>query len=227
MSDSDMSDFSHCSSGSSDEEASLARNAIADISYELKPLNFTCYDTCGDKKDLYLRIPISEFKLSKVLMRKNEINPNNVDILYDGHKFSLNFKAFSGLVKRSPVFERERYVKIKDVCLSKMFWEDCHTITTRLEEEYQKQKLEMFCCYIEWYKIFINFIDERLARRRMHYFEDVCVALDRICLIGDKAWTRQYRLVCEMISAKSMLSNTNKFEPLGLEKEVLLIKNGN
>ena len=40
MSDSEMSDVSTCTSGSSDEEASKARNAIADISYELKPLNF-------------------------------------------------------------------------------------------------------------------------------------------------------------------------------------------
>ena len=85
---------------------------------------------------------------------------------------------------------------------------------------------EKFCCFIEWCKVFINFVDERLARRKMHYFEDVCVALDRICLIEDEAWTRQYRLVCEMISAKSMLADSNKFEPVGLEKEVLLIKNG-
>ena len=172
-SDSDMSDVSRCTSGSSDEEALQVRNAIADISYELKPLNFAYYETCGDRKDLHLGIPISEFEPSKVSIRKNEINPNNFDVLYDGHKFRLNFKAFSGIVKRSAVFEREKYINIKDTCLSKVFWEICHTITTRIEEEHQTQKDDKFWLLAECYKVFINFVGERLARRRMHYFEDV------------------------------------------------------
>ena len=226
MSDSGMSsDASSYTSGSSDEEASQTRNVIADIAYDLKPLNFTCYETRGDKKDLHLAVAINEFEPPKVTLRKNEINPNNFDILYDGHRFRLKFKAFSGIVKRSDVFEREKYVKIKDACLSRIFWEVCHTITTRLEEEYQKQKHEKFCCFVEWCKVFINFIDERPARRKMHYFEDVCVALDRVCLTDDAKWSRQYRLVCEMISAKSMMSKANKFESSSLEKEILLIKN--
>ena len=150
MSDSEMSsDASSYTSGSSDEEASQTRNVIADIVYELMPLNFTCYEICGDKKDLHLAVGINEFEPSKVTLRKNEINPNNFDILYDGHRFRLKFKAFSGIVKRSEIFDREKYIKIKDACLSRIFWEICHTITTRLEEEYQKQKHEKFCCFIE------------------------------------------------------------------------------
>ena len=225
MSDSEMSDASRYTGGSFEEEASQTSNAVADIAYELKPLNFTYYETSGDKKDLHLGIPISELEPSKVTIKKNEINPNNFDIFYDGKKFRLNFKVFSGIVKRRCVFEREKYVKIKDICLSKIFWEICQTLTTRLYEEYIKQKYEKYCCFIEWCKVFINFVDERLAGRKMRYFEDV--ALDRICLIEDEAWTRQYRLVCEMISAKSMLSSSNNFvEISGEEKEILLLKNG-
>ena len=85
MSDSGMSsDASSYTSGSSEEEASQTRNVIADIAYDLKPLNFTCYETRGDKKDLHLAVAINEFEPPKVTLRKNEINPNNFDILYDG-----------------------------------------------------------------------------------------------------------------------------------------------
>ena len=184
-SESEMFEMSDYSSGSSDEEACGARNAIANIDCnKLKPLAFTFYETCGDKKKLDVAIPISEFDPKKLSLSENEVNENNY-IMYDGHKLRVLFKAFSGLVKRSNVFERECYIKIKDISQRKLFWEICDVLSQKLQLAYHEKKFTKFCFYIDWHKLFINFCDERLARRKMHYFEDVCVALDRICLIDE------------------------------------------
>ena len=136
------------------------------------------------------------------------------------------FKAFSGLIKRSNVFERERYIKIKDVSQRKLFWEICHTLSAKLQQAYHDKKFTKFCFYIDWHKLFINFCDERLARRKMHYFEDVCVALDRICLIDEDSISRQYRLVSEMIDGK-VLSKIDQFCHAvdQKEKDFLVFKN--
>ena len=114
-SDSEMSEISDYSSGSSDEEACEVRNAVANIDCKLKPLGFTNYETCGDRKHLDIAIPISEFDPKKLSISENKINENNYDIWYEGHKLRVSFKAFSGLVTRSNVFEREKYIKIKDI----------------------------------------------------------------------------------------------------------------
>ena len=176
----EMSDYSDYSSGSSDEQATK-KNAMADISHKLTPLSFTYYETCGDKKELELAVPISEFDHTKVTLAQREKNPNNYNILYDGHRFRVFLKAFSGIIKRSRVFEREICVKIKDIAQNELFWEICHVISTRLQEIYQQKKSDKFCCYVEWYRIFANYCDERLPRRKEHYLEDTTVALDSDC----------------------------------------------
>ena len=112
---SEMSEISDYSSGSSDEEASEARNVVANTDCKLKPLGFTYYEICGDKKELEVAIPISQFDPAKLSLSENDVNENNYDIWYDGHRLRVLFKAFSGIVKRSNVFEREKYIKIKDV----------------------------------------------------------------------------------------------------------------
>ena len=132
-----MSDYSDYSSGSSDEEATQIRNTMVDISYKLTPLGFTYYETCGDKKDLKLAV----FDPQKVTLAPCEINPNNYKILHDGHKLRVLLKAFSGIIKRSRVFNREICVKIKDIAQNKMFSEICHVISTRLQELYQQKKV--------------------------------------------------------------------------------------
>ena len=76
---------------------------MADISHKLTPLSFTYYETCGDKKELELAVPISEFDHTKVMLAQCQKNPNNYNILYDGHRFRVFLKAFSGIIKRSRV----------------------------------------------------------------------------------------------------------------------------
>ena len=120
-----------------------------------------------------MAIPISQFDPAKLSITENDINENNYDIWYEEHKQRVVFKAFSGIVKRSNVFEREKYIKIKDISQQKLFWEICHTIAHKLEKAYHEKKFKKFCFYTDCSKPFINFCDERLATRKMHYFEDV------------------------------------------------------
>ena len=180
-----------------------------------------------DKKELELAVPISEFDHTKVTLAQCEKNPNNYNILYDGHRFRVFLKAFSGIIKRSRIFEREICVKIKDIAQNKLFWEICHVISSRLQEIYQQKKSDKFCCYIKWYRIFANYCDKRLARRKIHYFEDTTVALDRVVMIDEDAWTNQYRLVSEMINTKVLKPSTSP-NPVSANKEeennIILLK---
>ena len=118
-SESGSCDSSRVSSGSSDAEASKARNAIANISYELKPLSFSGYKF--DHKDPNeLGVEITMFDPSQLSVERNEENPCNWDVFYDGKVFILKLKSFSAIIKRSREFEREKYVKVKDRCLNKV-----------------------------------------------------------------------------------------------------------
>ena len=221
-----MSELSDYSSGSSDEEASQARNAVADIDCKLKHLNFTYYETCGDRKHLDIAIPISQFGPKKLSISENKINENNYDIWYEGHRPRVLFKAFSGIVKRRNAFEREKYIKIKDLSQQKLFWEICHAILRKLEKAYHDKRFKNFCFYIDWSKPFINFCDERLARRKLHYFEDACIALDRICLADEDSVARHYRLISEMVDGKIMSKIDNFSDLVEAKKEVIIIDNG-
>ena len=63
-----MSDYRDYSRGSSDEEATKTKNTMADISHKLTPISFTYYKTCGDKKEVELAVPISDFDHTKVTL---------------------------------------------------------------------------------------------------------------------------------------------------------------
>ena len=89
---------------------------------------------CGDTKQIELDVPLTEFDKSKLSLSRCEINPNNFDVFYDGKKFRLFFKAFLAIIKRSKFFEREKHLKIKDVCLSRMLWEVLFTIEDKVRE---------------------------------------------------------------------------------------------
>ena len=80
------------------------------------------------------------------------------------------------------------------------------------------EKSDKFCCYVEWYRIFANYCDERLAKRKVHYFEDTTVALDRVVMIDEDAWTNQYRLISEVIDTK-VLKPTSSPNPVSANKE--------
>ena len=89
---------------------------------------------CGDTKQIELGVPLTDFDKSKLSLSRCEINPNNFDVFYNGKKFRLFFKAFVAIIKRSKYFEREKHLKIKDACLSRMLWEVLFTIEDKVRE---------------------------------------------------------------------------------------------
>ena len=101
---------------SSDEDNIHARQLVSGLPYELKPFNFTCYETCGDKKEVDLGVPLTGFDKSNLSLVRDELNPNNFNILYDGHKLRVFLKAFPALAKRSKFYQRKKCIKVKDKC---------------------------------------------------------------------------------------------------------------
>ena len=203
--ESGSSDSSRVSSGSSDSEASKPRNAIADINYELKPLSFSGYK--HDHKDPNeFGVEITNFDPSKLSVKRNEENPCNWEF-YDRGVFILKLKSFSGIIRRSQESERERYVKVKDRCLNKMIWEICNIVCQMIVIREKKEKGEdmRFCWFLEWCRVFINFLDGRPRMRKTHYFEDVCIVINRASFVGDDGCDLLLRLNTEMVAAKSML----------------------
>ena len=139
-------------------------------------------------------------------MVRDEENPNNFNALYDGYnKFRLFLKAFPGIVKRSKFFHREKHLKIKDRCQSKMLWERFWNISERVMQAVNKE--DKFCWFIEWYSIWLNFCDRRLAQKRIYYFEfeEVSVAIDKIIMIEESQYSKEFHLLAEMIDAHVML----------------------
>ena len=102
--DSGSDNSSRYTSGSSVTEASESRNAIADITYGLKPLSFSGYNY-NHKDPNEIGVEIMQFNPSKFSIKRNEKNPCNWDILYDDKVFILKLKSFSGIIKRSKEFK--------------------------------------------------------------------------------------------------------------------------
>ena len=197
-----MCDCDNYSSCSSDEE--IAKNeekAIANKTCKLVSLNFTTYEMCGDIKPLELLL--LEFNKSKLSLSKCEINPNKFDVLYDKKKFRLFLKAFPVVVKRSKYFSREKHIKIKDICLSRMLWEVFWNISEKIREAVHGEK--KFCWFIEWYRIWLSFCNKRLAPKHVYHFEEASVAIDKVILIDETEYSKEFRLIAEMINAHVLL----------------------
>ena len=141
----DCTDYSSCSS---DEEINRRdEKAVAGLSHKLVPLNIAMYEICGDVKQLELGVQLTQFDSGKLAVVRDEENPNNFNVLYDEHKFRLFLKAFPGIVKRSKFFHREKHLKIKDRCQSKMLWEVFWNISERVMQAVNKE--DKFCWFIE------------------------------------------------------------------------------
>ena len=117
-----MCDFLEYSSCSSDEETNKnEEKVVADRTCQLVPLNFTTYEMCGVTKQLELDINLQDFDSSKLSIARCE-DSNNLHVLYDGKKFRIYLKAFSGIVKRSKCFRREKHINVRDSCISRLLW---------------------------------------------------------------------------------------------------------
>ena len=62
----------------------------------MKPTELTCYvfEVGKDRKDLHLSVKLDEFDPSKLTLLKDDLNPENFKILYEGRKFRLFLSVF-------------------------------------------------------------------------------------------------------------------------------------
>ena len=109
-------------------------------------LNFTTYELCGYTKQIELGIHLEDFDYSKLSVAKCEVS-NNLHVLYDGKAFRIFIKDFSGIVKRSRRFRREKHIKVKDSCVSRLLRE----IFWNIEELVRKYVIaeKQFCWFTE------------------------------------------------------------------------------
>ena len=110
----------------------------------MTPLNFRIYEQLAKQKGIEKNLDcitfLTDFDKDKLTLKRNEINVQNYDILYNGKPFRIAPKAFSGIVKRSKCFKREKKVKIKDPVVSMQLWHVFHTIEELVRLDQPKRK---------------------------------------------------------------------------------------
>ena len=161
---------------------------VAGKCFELRPLTFTGYEICGDKKQIELGIPLTKPDFEKFSLVRDDFNPNKFNILYDSHKLRVFLKACPAIVKRSKFYERKKYINLKDKCIREILWQACWKIAQFLMKEVPSEN--KFCWFVEWYKLWINFSDDRFSSKRLYHFEKSSVAIDRIALVEEDKWSR-------------------------------------
>ena len=173
------------------ENAKNNKNILSRIYYKLAPLNFALYNY---EENNVARVDIMNFNPTKLTVERNGDVTWNV--LCDNKTLILNLKSFSGVICRSKHLPRQKYVRIDNLCLRKIYREICHVISHMINaKEYHD-----WCS--EYSKIFLNYLDHRLSLEKIHYFEDISVVFEGAVLIKGKH--SKLRLKNEMISSKSM-----------------------
>ena len=197
-----VSDDEGCSSNdyeySSDEvdSAKQYKNVISRIFYKLENLNFAFNDYEQENNNV-IRVDIMKFNPTKLTVERN--GDITWKVLYDNKTLILNLKSFSGVICRSKRLPRQKYVRIDDLCLKKIYREICHLICHLINAK------EYHDWYNEYCKIFLNYLDHRLSMNKIHYFEDVSIVLEGAVLLNKgEGKHSKLRLKNEMISSKSM-----------------------
>ena len=196
-----VSDDEGCSSNdyeySSDEidSAKQYKNVISKIYYKLENLNFAFNDY--QENDNVVRVDIMKFNPTKLTVERN--GGISWKVLYDNKTLILNLKSFSGVICRSKRLPRQKYVRIDDLCLKKIYREICHLICHLINAKESHDWCNEYC------KIFLNYLDHRLSMHKIHYFEDVSIAFEGAILLNKgEGKHSKLRLKNEMISSKSM-----------------------
>ena len=196
-----VSDDEGCSSNdyeySSDEidSAKQYKNVISKIYYKLENLNFAFNDY--QENDNVVRVDIMKFNPTKLTVERN--GGISWKVLYDNKTLILNLKSFSGVICRSKRLPRQKYVRIDNLCLKKIYREICHLICHLINAKESHDWCNEYC------KIFLNYLDHRLSMHKIHYFEDVSIAFEGAILLNKgEGKHSKLRLKNEMISGKSM-----------------------
>ena len=197
-----ISDDEGCSSNdyeySSDEvdSAKQYKNVISRIFYKLENLNFAFNDYEQENNNV-IRVDIMKFNPTKLTVERN--GDITWKVLYDNKTLILNLKSFSGVICRRKHLPRQKYIKIDDLCLKKIYREICHLICHLINAKEYHDWCNEYC------KIFLNYLDHRLSMNKIHYFEDVSIVFEGAVLLNKgEGKHSKLRLKNEMISSKSM-----------------------
>ena len=197
-----VSDDEGCSSNdyeySSDEvdSAKQYKNVISRIFYKLENLNFAFNDYEQENNNV-IRVNIMKFNPTKLTVERN--GDITWKVLYDNKTLILNLKSFSGVICRSKRLPRQKYVRIDDLCLKKIYREICHLICHLINAKEYHDWCNEYC------KIFLNYLGHRLSMNKIHYFEDVSIVFEGAVLLNKgEGKHSKLRLKNEMISSKSM-----------------------
>ena len=176
-------------------ESEKLKNVMSEIYYKLENLSFT---RPYDENENIVNVNIMNFHPWKLRVRRNENREGSWNVFYEDKISILKLKAFSGEICRSKVLPRQKYVRIEDLCLKKIYREICHLICHMINaKEYRDWSKE-------YSKAFLNYFDHKLSIQKTHYFEDVSIVFEGAELIKDEGKHPRLRLKNEMIKAKSM-----------------------
>ena len=182
----------------SDEYGSLEqyRNVVSEIYYKLENLSFANH-TYNKENNNVVQVDIMSFNPRKLTVERN--GDASWNILYDNKTLILNLKSFSGVLCRSKCLPRQKYVRIDDLCLKKIYREICHLICHLINAKEYHDWCNEYC------KIFLNYLDHKLSMGKIHYFEDISIVFEGAVLINKgEGKHSKLRLKNEMISSKSM-----------------------
>ena len=182
---------------SSDEYGSLEtyKNIVSHIYLKLENLNFAEHNY---NEENTINVDIMRFNPTKLTVERN--GNTSWKVLYDNKTLILNFKSFSGVICRSKSLPRQKYVRIDDLCLKKIYREICHLICHLINAEEYHDWCNEYC------KVFLNYLDHRLSINKIHYFEDISIVFEEVVLMNKgEGKSPKLRLKNEMINSKSML----------------------
>ena len=146
---------------------------------------------------------LTELDTEKLSVVRNDFNPNNFDVLYDGHKLRVFLKATPTIVKRSKFYERRKYMKLKDKCIRKIWWRACWKIAQLLMNKVASEN--KFYWFTEWYKIWISFCDNRFSSKFLYHSEESSIAIGRVVMMEEDKYSRWYILDSELSDAHVLL----------------------
>ena len=177
---------------SSEEYGSLEK--YKNIVSQLENLNFAEHNY--NEKNA-INVDIMRFNPTKLTVERN--GNTSWKVLYDNKTLILNFKSFSGVICRSKRLPRQKYVRINDLCLKKIYREICHLICHLINAKEYRDWCNEYC------KVFLNYFDHRLSIDKIHYFEDISIVFEEVVLMNKgEGKSPKLRLKNEMINSKSM-----------------------
>ena len=180
--------------GFSDFSDDQNRPGMTTYQSKLKKLNFTNYESLDTPKKLEDAIFLIDFDKDRLSVGKQ--NDKIYHIFYDGKPLRVATKAFSGIIKRSKVFAREKKIKAKDSMVSEQLWHVINRIIQLVRiEELKSKKL---CDFLEPYCVYFD-PDERVV---LTIFEDCVIAFDQVVKTEEGKNIKEFRIIGQVVESR-------------------------